>query len=477
MVDDLKRGSGRLLVCTRGAQRIGTEAVSPLQSALWGLHSVLRAEYPEWNPVIVDLDPADPHDPDLAEIAMYSASEDRLAIRNGECVVPRLAPASTRSETPLPIGADRTYLVTGGLGALGLWTAQWLCARGATHLVLCGRNQPAAEALESVDKLRSGGANILIERADAARMEDVERLFRNVESTMPRIAGIVHAAGVLHDGFMEKQTFESFLRVMAPKVEGAWNLQRQTEGRQLDFFVCYSSIAALVASPGQGPYAAANAFLDGLMGGIAAGLSVGWGPWDSEGMAASGSLRTRERWQASGVNFLSPEAAISFLERAMRLRLPYVAAFDFATMAARLADSDVPSILSELRSTRRPPRPMREPVLRDDLLASLRAADSSRRFELLSHYLREQAGRVLGHEGPVVELGESLTVLGIDSLMAVELRSAVTRELGVEVPISRFLDGSGIVDLAELLAGQISQSGAPERAMAASAGAWMEGEL
>jgi NAD(P)-dependent dehydrogenase (short-subunit alcohol dehydrogenase family) len=343
--------------------------------------------------------------------------------------------------------------------------------------VLCGRNRPSAAALEIVEGLRAGGANVLIERADAARAEDVERLFRNVESAMPPIAGIVHAAGVLDDGLLEMQTFESFFRIMEPKVEGAWNLHRQTQGRELDFFVCYSSIAAVLASPGQGPYAAANAFLDGLMRSRPAGLSLGWGPWDSEGMATRGSSHLRERWQASGVNLLAPGAAISLLEAALRSGRAYAAAFDFSAMAVRLADSDMPPILSELKSTRRPVRPMREAIRREDFLASLSEADSARRFELLRNYLREQAGRVLGHQGPVVEMGESLTVLGVDSLMAVELRSIVMRELGAEVPIGRFLDGSGIRELAELLAAQTSQNGAPEMATAAQAGSWVEGEL
>src|SRR5262249_3005046 len=136
------------------------------------------------------------------------------------------------------IRADGAYLITGGLGALGLKTAERLVKLGARQLLLVGRSKPSTAAQETIDHLRSGGASVQVVQADVGNPAEVGRL---IDSCRPALRGIVHAAGVLDDGVLEKQTPERFERVMAPKVRGAWNLHTQTRGLSLDFFVCFSS--------------------------------------------------------------------------------------------------------------------------------------------------------------------------------------------------------------------------------------------
>ncbi|RQX26092.1 hypothetical protein DLJ57_23620, partial [Micromonospora chalcea] len=190
----------------------------------------------------------------------------------------------------VPVRPAATYLITGGLGALGLETARWLAGRGARHLALLGRSRPSAYAGQVLDELRGQGVDVQVRQADIARHEDVTAVLADLDRTMPPLAGVVHAAGVLDDGLMLQLDRARFRAVAAPKVDGAWHLHRATLDRDLDFFVLYSSAAALLGSPGQANYAAANAFLDTLAQrrraqGRAA-LSVNWGPWSGSGLAA-----------------------------------------------------------------------------------------------------------------------------------------------------------------------------------------------
>src|SRR5581483_446136 len=165
---------------------------------------------------------------------------------------------------PAAVRADATYLITGGLGALGQVVAEWLVEQGARSLVLVGRGAPSARAAATVERLRAAGARVTIAQADVSRAEAGEALLREIGRTLPPLRGIVHAAGVLDDGVLLRQDWDRFQKVLAPKVDGAWNLHAATAEQDLDFFVLFSSIASLFGSAGQGNYVAANAFLDAL---------------------------------------------------------------------------------------------------------------------------------------------------------------------------------------------------------------------
>jgi myxalamid-type polyketide synthase MxaB len=191
------------------------------------------------------------------------------------------------------VRADGSYLITGGLGALGIRVARCLVDQGARHLVLAGRSGPSAEAWEAMEEMRAAGASVREVRADVASPADTARLIEACQAEAP-LRGVVHAAGVLDDGVVDRQTAERFSRVLAPKVYGAWNLHHQTRELPLDFFVLFSSMASVLGSPGQSSYAVANAFLDALAHHRRArglpGLSINWGPWSEAGMAALLSL-------------------------------------------------------------------------------------------------------------------------------------------------------------------------------------------
>ncbi|MGZ9166381.1 MAG: SDR family NAD(P)-dependent oxidoreductase, partial [Anaerolineales bacterium] len=196
----------------------------------------------------------------------------------------------TQEEETSLIREDGAYLITGGLGGLGLMTTRWLVERGARHLVLMGRSEPTEEIRETLAELQTGGAEIITAQGDVSCREDVERVLQQIEHKMPPLRGLFHEAGVLDDGVLSQQNWSRFERVMAPKGEGAWHLHTLTQNMPLDFFVLFSTAAAVLGSAGQGNYAAANSFLDGLAHyrksrGLPA-MSINWGAWSEVGMAA-----------------------------------------------------------------------------------------------------------------------------------------------------------------------------------------------
>ena len=304
----------RLCLVTRGAQPLtDTEPLALSQAPLIGMMRVLLAEHPELAPVCIDCDPQSETDSlrDVVDELLHGAAAEHVGFRNGQRLVARLAPVA-QLQAPAVIREDAWYLITGGLGALGLVVAQWLVDRGARSVVLTGRSAPSEAAQRVIKDLQRAGSQVRTVRADVAREEDVRRLLDEIARDLPPLKGIVHSAGVLDDGVMMQQSEDRLAGVMAPKVAGAWNLHTLTRELPLDFFVCFSSVAAIFGSPGQSNYAAANVFLDALAHerrrlGLPA-LSINWGPWSEGGMAATVADANRQRWGRSGIAPITPTA-------------------------------------------------------------------------------------------------------------------------------------------------------------------------
>ena len=178
---------------------------------------------------------------------------------------------------------DRTYLVTGGLGGIGCAVAEWLADRGAGTIVLNGRRDPDAEARETIEALRRKGIRVEVELADVTDIAALDAMLARMDAELPPLGGVIHSVGVLSDAALTNQTWESFERVLWPKIVGAWHLHLATRGRDLDLFVLFSSRVGVMGNPGQANHAAANAFLDQLAGhrrarGLA-GQAIAWGAW------------------------------------------------------------------------------------------------------------------------------------------------------------------------------------------------------
>ncbi|MEM6753811.1 MAG: type I polyketide synthase, partial [Cyanobacteria bacterium P01_C01_bin.38] len=313
----------KLWLVTRGAIAVKSpsESVSVAASPLWGMGRVIALEQPQMWGGMVDLDPHQTSDTETEKLLQFliheNQLEDHLALREDNSYVARLIKQSPTVPQGVKIHSDATYLITGGLGALGLHTARWMLEQGARHLVLCGRKQPDLEAQQTIEELQKLGAQVLVLYGDISDEVDGAKIISQIEACLPPLRGIIHGAGVLDDALLHSMNWEQFIGVMAPKVKGAWHLHNLTQNKALDFFVCFSSMASVLGSPGQGNYAAANAFMDGLAHhrrsiGLPA-LSINWGPWAEAGMAASLDNRHQGRMVASGITPLSLKQGLHIL--------------------------------------------------------------------------------------------------------------------------------------------------------------------
>src|SRR3954454_2187182 len=335
---------------------------------------------------------------------------------------------------------DATYLSTGGLGSIGLRAAEWLIDRGARHLVLTGRT---ATANETVERL-AARAEVRVVRADVSQRDDVAILMQEIDSTMPPLRGVLHTAGVLDDGVLVQQTMERFARVMAPKVDGSWNLHEATRKRDLDFFVLFSSMASMLGSAGQGNYAAANAYEDALAHyrralGLPA-TSVNWGPWAEGGMATALTSRDQQRWASQGIGQLAGHEGFEALERALQLDRAQLGIMrvDWRRWSASSA-AEQPLVAELVRDARPTTAPRAESRARlTALVASAQPKDVAR---MILQHVQELAAKVLGvptaaHIDPARPLNE----IGLDSLMAVELRNAIAASAGRSLPATLVFD-------------------------------------
>ena len=352
------------------------------------------------------------------------------------------------------IRANATYLVTGGLGGLGLQVARWLVAKGARYVVLTGRSGAVRpEQATAVRQLQAAGADVRVIAADVSRREDVARLLAEIGSALPPLRGVFHAVGVLDDGVLRLQTWQRFERVMRAKVAGAWHFHQLA--KDLELFVLFSSGVGLLGAHGQGNYAAANAFLDGLAQyRRAAGLpavSIAWGPWNDVGMTARMDDRGRARMTQIGLKPIDLDDGLRMLEQVIQGDRACVAPMLIDWQ--RLASSIPPSPLwSHLASA-----PANAETGPSPVLEQLRAAPPGDRQELLVAHLRGEVAAVLGwNNANQVGRRQKLFDLGMDSLTSVELRHRLQRNLACSLPLTVVFDYPTIEALAQYVVGQLA---------------------
>jgi NADPH:quinone reductase-like Zn-dependent oxidoreductase/acyl carrier protein len=360
-------------------------------------------------------------------------------------VVIRAAAHGDSTDRVLSLREDATYLVTGGLGGLGLKVARWLADRGARHLVLVGRSDASPEAQTQLGELEKAGVGVVIRRCDVGNREEVAALLSDIQGRMPPLRGIFHLAGVLDDGVLREQTRERFERVMAAKMLGAWNLHELTQGERLDWFVLFSSAAALLGSPGQANYAAANTFLDALAHHRRwlrqPALSVNWGSWADVGMAARLIETEGQRWSAAGIGWIDTDRGLHALEHLMAEDRTQagVLPIDWPKFFARIPAGSEPAWLAEIAQN------ARSAVAPDEacplLLQELQSVTPAERLELALNQVRRQAARVLAiDEANLPDPRRTLNELGFDSLTAVEFANRVGRSIGQHINPSLLFD-------------------------------------
>ena len=370
------------------------------------------------------------------------------------------------------ISPTSNYLVTGGLGALGLQIAQWLTNQGAQQVTLVGRNNPSPAAETKIAQMRAAGTNIVVLKGDISKERVVADIIQQLktETHLP-LKGLIHTAGVLEDGLLSQLSWTQFENVMAPKARGTWHLHQHTQSLSLDFFVCFSSIASLIGSPGQANYAAANTFMDTLMqhrrkSGLP-GLSINWGPWSNAGMAAQLDSTTQKRMRSRGINPIDPEAALKILK-------------DLLTTSITNPSTDTPAqvgafsinwnkFIAQLPSRVSLPllKQLKEQIQTDNSslqsdhlqgLEQLKQLPVAERRQRLMHQIQAEIADVLGYNDPKeIALDQPLGDLGVDSLMAVELANQLEHNLGPTIPASFLFEHPTLQGLVNYLVEQLSE--------------------
>ncbi len=377
--------------------------------------------------------------------------------------------------------ADATYLITGGLAGLGLLTAEWMAGQGARNLVLLGRRAPSDAARASIARLESQGIRVDVHQADVADAPALAAVLQSVAETMPPLRGVVHSAGLLRDGVLQRQEWSRFAEVMAPKVDGAWNLHALTLGRPLDFFVLYSSVAGLIGSSAQANHASANAFMDALAHERQArgwpALSINWGVWSDVGSAAERQAGDRVKLQ--GVGTIAPAHGLRVLGALLTTTRPQAAVLPVAwELYLRQFRGGAPAWLREVSAIGRtktgPARPGVAAVSDDgsSLRARLQDVPANRQLETVEGHVMAQVIAVIGLDptrplDPQQALGE----IGVDSLMAVELRNRLTSTLGLErgLPATLVFDYPTVASIARYLLVDVLQMTPPDEPAPAAA--------
>jgi len=469
------RDAPTLSFVTRGAQMAGTQSsVAPAQAAVWGLARAIQLEQPDQACTCIDLDPggapAQAADDLLSLLMLPGMAAEQWAVRGGERLVARLTSLSRRlGHAQLPeqgthYRVDASYLVTGGFGALGLRTARHLIAGGARCLVLTARSEPSPAVADEIARWRADGIQVLTASTDIADRDQVRALLARVESTMPPLRGIFHVAGLLDDGVLLNQSGERLQRVMAPKVAGAWHLHELTAALPLDHFVCFSSAASVLGAAGQANYAAANAFMDGLIqarrhAGLP-GLSINWGPWAEAGMAVAAGPHAATRWEDAGMTLMPPDRALAALDRLADSGIAQATVIDvnWQRYVQRYPANAVPRLLTHVGAvgTAWDDSAQVPPFMRE-----LNGAPAAERLPRLKTHVRNIVAGVL-RLGDTQQLQgrQSLFDLGLDSLMAIELKNKLERSLGVSLRATLVFDHPTVEELETFLAGKVLPPGA-----------------
>lgn len=356
-----------------------------------------------------------------------------------------------------PIRANGTYLITGGLGDLGLTFAGWLAKQGARHLVLIGRRNPSDTAQKAVNELKDAGVNVVIAQVDVTDIHQLKDVFTTIEQKLPPLKGVIHAAGLLADATILQMDAERFKQAYAPKVVGAWNLHELTADLSLDFFILFSSVAATLGMPGQVNYAAGNAFLDGLARFRTAqnlpAISINWGPWSEIGLAATQSNRG-DRLTQQGLKSISPAKGLEAMSHVMTRQSSqiHVVSLDANKWCATQPAAARSSLFKELLS-QTAPQTLEKKAHGKNLRAELLDAEAGRqRRSLFDTHLREHVAQVLHLPASRIASDKPLKTLGLDSLMSIELRNRLEDALGVSLSASLIWNYPTVNALAPFLA-------------------------
>jgi acyl transferase domain-containing protein/acyl carrier protein len=453
----------RLWLVTRGAQLLpgdqpdGGQALAA--SSLWGFGRVLLNEHPRYSATLVDLDPDGDSAALVSEWESDSNAEFQLAYHHGKRQVRRVQPITSTESAPeglsdtVRLRPDRTYLITGGLGGLGLVTARKLVELGAQDLTLVSRRGIATpEAAAILDQL-SERAKIRLMRADLSAADDVRRLFAELRADAPPVGGIVHAAGEVGQSMISALTWEGIEEQLAPKVYGGWSLHEASlDLPELEFFVLYSSIAGVIGGVSQAHYSAASTYGDALAiwrraSGLPA-LAVDWGAWAGVGMSARLDPALRRQVELGGIGFFSPTRALRALSGLLSQPAAHrvVGQYDWDVIAA---GPTTDALYSDVA------RPIERAAAGLDI-AALLAKPKEERLADIAGVVRAVIVAALQFDEPEsLDATAELLSLGLDSLMSMEVKRGLEAAFGLVFAASLTYDHPTATQLTDFVNGQL----------------------
>jgi acyl transferase domain-containing protein/short-subunit dehydrogenase/acyl carrier protein len=388
---------------------------------------------------------------------IYPLTEARTAFRRMQ-QARHIGKIVLRMPNPLQPRGDRSYLITGGLGAIGLHTASYLAQLGAGDIVLTSRRAPDADAQRAIDNItKRHKCRIHTFAADVGDESEVEKLLKRIRAELPPLAGVAHLAGVLDDALLSQQSLARFRTTLAPKAFCACYLDRLTKDDDLDFFIVSSSVSSLLGPPGQANYSTANALLDGLVAerqaqGLPA-TGVNFGPWAQGGMASSEAARANIG--AQGLVPLEPSAALNALAEVVANGTAQATVIKANWQrAAKVLGSSRPPILDLVL-----PSAVTETIGDSELLRQLQEIPVAQRASFITEFLQREVQGFLRLAQPPAATSRFLD-LGTDSLMAVELRNRLHSQFGGAFTINAtaVFDYPTIGGLGEYLAAQLPDS-------------------
>lgn len=475
--------SPSLWLVTKGAQPVLPikDSVSGLaQSPLWGMGRVISLEHPELSVRMLDLDPnvGPEHSCTtlLTEIGDANV-ENHVVFRDRKRYVARLINKKFTESHSFQFRSDATYLITGGTGFLGLKLAQWMVEQGACQLVLIGRKGlPEREHWPNLDResnewkqvqaiqlMEEKGASVTVYASDVTDQDQMSSVIKQVNTVQKPLRGIIHAAGLSSDCKLSQMNNQILESILDPKTVGAWVLHQLTKEISLDFFISFSSIASVWGSLGHGHYDAANHFLNILASyrrstGLPA-LSINWGIFGIGGMVSDESyVRLMNQ---IGIEVLQPEQgfnALKFLLKTNAIQ-PLVTKADWAIFKQYYEVRGLGKLFADMMTiptVEQPTKPLIE-TSEFALLEQLETVSPSEKESILLTHFQNQIAQLLRIKASQINLQEPLIKMGLDSLMAVELRNGIRVKLKIDIPVVRFIEGLSIEDIVNEVTEQLNQ--------------------
>jgi acyl transferase domain-containing protein/acyl carrier protein len=434
-----------------------------LQAPLIGLIKSFAYEAVALHPKILDLSmqqsPSENAREIIKEILFSDNSERQVAIRAGHRYVPRFQHKTIESASILSIDSQATYLITGGLGDLGLQTAFWLVQHGARHLILMSRSaQRAQDKQAKLHELESTGCTVSIIYGDIASTEDISHILCEIIHVGRPLRGIVHAAGI-PGGYnkIDQLTPDALMSTLRPKVIGTWNLYQQTKNLQLDFFLCFSSIASVWGATSLGAYTSANSFLDAFTpyarGQGFPSFTINWGPWSGEGMASSQELASS--LEKSGIELTHPHNNLKLMEQILSSMTTQitVANIDWSRFLPLAAAHGIGALFETLFAERLVPKESKAdlPPINSPFWHTPQGRMN------INSFLKEAISRLL--DIPINKLKNyhlGLFDLGMDSVLSVKLISEIKNKYAIDMISTAIFEHSNIASLTDYIISLLS---------------------